>query len=420
MVHSQAARARVSVIGAGIVGVCCASYLQRAGFDVELVDPVEPGSEEQCSFGNAGGVCPGSCVPVAMPGMLRKVPGWLADPEGPLYVRLAYLPQALPWILRFLAAGREQRVRTISGHMRALHRLTFECYEPLLKAAGCQDLIEHHGQLFAYEDPGGVDADRFGLSLRREQGVRIELLDERGLRDLAPSLAPFFKRAVFLPEQGHCRNPGLLVAKLAEHVVRSGGRHVRARVRGFEFGDGGPVALLTDRGRMPAERIVVAAGARSGELARALGSKVPLESERGYHVVVRDVETGTRVQTIWAERKFVATPMEMGLRFAGTVEFAGLDAPADMRRADILLKQGRRMFPSIEAGEVSRWMGHRPGLPDTIPVIGTSPRHRNVFYAFGHGHMGLIGASVTGRLVADLASGRPPGIDLSPYRVDRF
>jgi D-amino-acid dehydrogenase len=165
---------------------------------------------------------------------------------------------------------------------------------------------------------------------------------------------------------------------------------------------------------------VVAAGAWSGTLARQLGSPVPLESERGYHVVVRGAETGTRVQTIWAERKFVATPMEMGLRFAGTVEFAGLKAPPDMRRADILLKQGRRMFPKLEVGEVTRWMGHRPGLPDTIPVIGASPRHRNVFYAFGHGHMGLIGGSVTGRLIADLVGGQAPAIDVAPYRVDRF
>jgi D-amino-acid dehydrogenase len=304
--------------------------------------------------------------------------------------------------------------------MRALHRLTFECYEPLLADAGCADLIEHRGQLFLYENADGVNENDFGLSLRREHGVKIEILDADALRELAPSVAPFFKRAVFLPEQGQCRNPGRLVAKLAEHVVRSGGRLTRQRVRGFDFGSDGPKAVLTDAGSLPVERVVVAAGAWSGSLARQLGSPVPLETERGYHVVVRGAATETRVQTIWAERKFVATPMEMGLRFAGTVEFAGLKAPPNMRRADILLQQGRRMFPGLEVGEVSRWMGHRPGLPDTIPVISASPRHRNVFYAFGHGHMGLIGGSVTGRLIADLVVGKPPTIDVAPYRVDRF
>jgi D-amino-acid dehydrogenase len=412
------ARPRATVIGAGIVGVCCASYLQREGFEVEIVDFADPGT--QCSFGNAGGICPGSCVPIAMPGMLKKVPGWLADPEGPLYVRLAYLPQAIPWILRFLAAGRIDRVRRISDHMRALHRLSFDCYEPLLKAAGCADLIEHHGQLFVYENAGNVEGDAFGLSLRRDRGVKVEILNEDELRQLAPSLSPIFKRGVFLPEQGQCKNPGRLVASLAEQVVRGDGRLIKARVRGFEFSSTGPRALLTDAGRLPVERVVLAAGAWSKSLAHQLGSRVPLESERGYHAVALGADVGLRMQTLWAERKFVATPMEMGLRFAGTVELAGLAAPPDMRRADILLRQGRRMFPGLKVGEVSRWMGHRPGLPDTIPVIGPSPRHGNVFYAFGHGHMGLIGGAVTGRLIADLAVGRAPAIDLTPFRVDRF
>lgn len=413
-----ASRPRATVIGAGIVGICCASYLQRAGFEVEVVDFADPGT--QCSFGNAGGICPGSCVPIAMPGMLRKVPGWLADPEGPLYIRLAYLPQAMPWILRFLAAGRIDRVRRISAHMRALHRLSFEAYEPLLKDAGCADLIEHHGQLFVYEDPANVDGDGLGLSLRRQQGVKVEILGEDELRQLVPSLNRIFKRAVFLPEQGQCKNPGRLVASLAEQVVRNGGRLVRAKVQGFEFSAAGPSALRTDAGRLPVERVVLAAGAWSKSLARQLGSRVPLESERGYHAVALGADVGLRMQTLWAERKFVATPMEMGLRFAGTVEFAGLSAPPNMRRADILLRQGQRMFPDLRVGEVSRWMGHRPGLPDTIPVISASPRHGNVFFAFGHGHMGLIGGAVTGRLIADLVTGRPPAIDLTPYRVDRF
>ncbi|CAN5280569.1 FAD-binding oxidoreductase [soil metagenome] len=411
-------RRRATVIGAGIVGVCCASYLQREGFDVEIVDFAEPGT--QCSFGNAGGICPGSCVPIAMPGMLRKVPGWLLDPEGPLHIRLAYLPQALPWLLRFLACGRKEEVRRISRDMRALNRPTFECYEPLLRAAGCADLIEHRGQLFVYEDPKGVDADGFGLSLRREQGVKIEILNQDELRQLEPSLAPFFQRGVFLPEQGQCKNPGRLVAALAEHFVRQGGRLIRATVKGFNISDGGPEQLVTDNGNVPIETLVVAAGAWSGELARQLGSRVPLESERGYHAMAEGADAGLKIQTIWADRKFVATPMETGLRFAGTVEFAGLKRPPDMRRADILLAQGRRMFPNLEVGAVSRWMGHRPGLPDTIPVISRSPRYRNVFHAFGHGHMGLIGGSVTGKLIAEMAAGRPPSIDVLPYRIDRF
>jgi D-amino-acid dehydrogenase len=409
---------RATIIGAGIIGVCCASYLQREGFQVEIIDPEPPGS--MCSHGNAGGICPGSCIPIAGPGMLRNVPGWLMDEEGPLHIRLAYLPRLMPWLLRFLAAGRTEEVRRISRQMRALHAQTFAYYEPLLRDAGATDLLEKRGQLFVYEDADGPASDSFGLSLRREAGVQVEILDQDALRQLEPALAPIFKSAVYLPEQGQCKNPGRLVRTLAEEVLRRGGTLRRTRVRGIVLDGGRPRALDTDEGRSPAETIVVAAGAWSGFLAKQLGSRVPLETERGYHAVVRGADTGLRVQTIWSKRKFVASPMEEGIRFAGTVEFGGLTAPAEMKRADLLLRQGRRMLKHVPDGEVVRWMGHRPSIPDSLPVVSASPHHPDVFFAFGHGHMGLIGGSVTGRLIADLATGRPPVVDPAPYRVDRF
>ena len=189
---------------------------------------------------------------------------------------------------------------------------------------------------------------------------------------------------------------------------------------GFEFSDSAVSALLTDQGRRPVERVVVAAGAWSGELAARLGCRVPLETERGYHVMVDGQDAGLRIQTIWSDRKFVASPMEEGMRFAGTVELAGLSAPPAMQRADLLLKQGLEMFPQLEPRQTRRWMGHRPGLPDTIPVIDRAPTYRNAFLAFGHGHMGLIGGSVTGKLIAELVSGKPTTVDLSPYSVSRF
>lgn len=409
---------RVTIIGAGIVGVCVASYLQQEGFAVEIVDPEPPGT--MCSYGNAGGICPGSCVPLAGPGMLKNLPRWLLDPEGPLHIRLAYLPRLAPWLVRFLAAGKVERVREISRHMRALHAQALELYAPLVRAAGCEDLISRRGQLFVHESACGPEKDAFGLALRRAAGVEVELLDRHEIRQLEPALAPIFARAVYLPEQGQTKNPGRLVAALAEHVVRRGGRLVRAAVTGVEMGACGPEALASTAGRLPVQRLVVAAGAWSGRLAASLGSKVPLETERGYHVVVTGADPGLRIQTMWAERKFVAAPMEDGLRLAGTVEFGGLAAEPDMARADLLLRQGRRMFPGLEVGEVSRWMGHRPSLPDSLPVISRSPHHENVLFAFGHGHTGLIGGAMTGRLIADLAVGRPPSIDPRPYRVDRF
>jgi D-amino-acid dehydrogenase len=409
-----------AVIGAGIVGVCSAAYLQRAGFAVELIDRAEPGGEEQCSFGNAGGICPGSCVPIGMPGMLKKVPEWLLDPEGPLFVRLGYLPQAMPWILRLLAAGRRSRVPAIADAMRALHREAFEAYAPLLKEAGCEDLIASRGQLFVHEVVDAVSPSDFGLTLRRERGVAIEFLTEDEIRQREPALAPRFRSAVFLPEQGQCRNPGRLVATLAAQVVRNGGTIVRERVTGFEPGAGGIGAVLTEGGRRPAGTVVLAAGAWSRALAARLGYRVPMETERGYHVQVTGADPGLRTQTIWAERKFVASPMEGGLRFAGTIELAGLHAPPNYRRADALLAQGLQMIRGLSAGEVTRWMGNRPGMPDSLPVLGRAPYHSNLIFAFGHGHTGLIAGAVTGRIVADLASGITPSINLAPYRLGRF
>jgi D-amino-acid dehydrogenase len=407
-----------TVIGAGIVGICCASYLQREGYSVEVVDPEPPGT--QCSHGNAGGICPGSCVPIAMPGMIGKIPGWLLDPEGPLYIRLAYLPQAMPWVTRLLLASRKERVERISTDMRNLHRLTFECYEPLLRDAGCAHLVSHRGQLFVFEKANAIDLSDYGLKLRQDRGVRVEILNADALRQLEPALAPIFNTGVYLPEQGQCSNPGKLVQMLAGHLERQGAVFTRARVKGFEFGDTGVKALVTDRGRRPADMVVVAAGAWSATLARQLGSRVPLETERGYHVMVDGQDGGLRIQTIWSDLKFVASPMEEGMRFAGTVELAGLTAAPNMARADLLLRQGLRMFPQLQPKNVRRWMGHRPGMPDTIPVIGRSPHHRNVHFAFGHGHMGLIGGSVTGKLVAEMVAGRPTSIDVAPYRVTRF
>jgi D-amino-acid dehydrogenase len=416
----MAAARKITVIGAGIIGVCSANYLLREGFDVEVIDPVLPGSEAQCSYGNAGGVCPGSCIPNAMPGLMKNIPKWLLDPEGPLFVRLSYLPQALPWLLRYLVSARKDRVVEIADAMHALHRLTFECYEPLVRAAGCEDLIAKRGQLFVYEDPQGPEKSAFSLSLRRDRGVNFQILDQDELRQLEPALAPIYRRAVYLPDQGQTKNPGRLVASLAEHAARQGARFIRAKATGFEMGGEGPVAVLTNGGRRPVERIVLAAGAWSGKLARMLGTRVPLDTERGYHVMVMGADVGLRIQTLSAERKFVAAPMEEGLRLAGTVEIAGLNAPPNFARADILLRQGQQMFPQLKVGEVKRWMGHRPGTPDSIPVIDASRRYRNVFFAFGHGHQGLIAGSVTGRLIAELAAGKKPSIDLTPFRADRF
>ncbi|MBL4930023.1 NAD(P)/FAD-dependent oxidoreductase [Fuscibacter oryzae] len=419
MTVTQAAQ-KVVVIGAGIIGVCAANALADEGFAVEFIDPLEPGSPGQCSYGNAGGLSPGSCIPNSMPGIARQVPGMLLDREGPIGLRLLDLPHALPWLLRFLANSRLSRVQRIADGMIELNRLTLACYEPLVKEAGCADLILHRGQLFAYENPNGPAGSALSIAMRRERGVRVEVLNAAQMRELEPAISPDYKAGVFLPEQGQCPNPGRLVASIAALARRKGVVFTRQSARSLVMQQGRVVGVATEAGMISATKVVVAAGAFSGPFARQVGVRVPLVSERGYHIMLPHAETGLRVNVNAAERKFVAAPMEGGLRLSGTVEFARPSAAPNWRRAEILLGQARHMFPGADLRGVERWMGNRPGTPDSIPVIEVAPRHDNVILAFGHGHQGLMGGSVTGRLVAELATGKPTSIDISHFRSARF
>jgi D-amino-acid dehydrogenase len=407
-----------TVIGAGIVGIACASYLQRAGYRVTIVDSRPPG--EGCSFGNAGLISPGACVPFSMPDLLWQVPRFLADPLGPLAVRWAYLPQALPWLVRFLAAGRPRRVREVSRAMAALHGRCFDAYAPLVKAAGAADLIRQSGQLYVSKRENGALGDALSRSLREEAGVKVEAIGPAELRQLEPALSPDYKSGLFFPDNGHSLNSFRLVQVLAEQVVRDGGDILRRTVGGFRFDAEKPSALLTDAGELPLDRLVIAAGAWSHRLTELLGTAIPLEAERGYHVMLPNPGVQPRLPISNKDHSFAATPMENGLRFAGTVEIGGVDAPPDYRRAKILLRHGKAMYPDLNTEGMTEWMGCRPSLPDGLPIIDVSPKFPSVFFAFGHSHYGLMGAAITGKLIAELASGAPPSIDLAPYRASRF
>ncbi len=408
----------VAVVGAGIVGMCTAAYLQRLGVQVTVFDPVEPG--RSCSFGNAGGLSPGSCIPVAYPGIAKQVPGWLIDPTAPLVLRWRYLPKALPWLWRFIKASSRAEFDRSAAALSAIMRPVFESYQPLLAEAKAEHLVQRLGQLYVYQTEAAFKGDSLGWETRRKHGARIEVLSAEDVRQAEPDLAPIFTRGVFIPEHGFCINPFGLVQAIAETVRSKGGGFVQQRVVDVDMDANGMKALVTPSGRHHVDAVVIAAGAWSHRLARRLGHRVPLETQRGYHAVLSEPSVAPRTTVMWAEKKFMATPMEMGLRFAGTVELAGLDAPPDYRRAETLLRFGKMMFPGLEGGSVSRWMGHRPCLPDSVPVIGRSPKVPNAFFAFGHGHLGLSCASTTGRLVAELVATGSPSIDLAPYRIDRF
>ena len=415
-------RRRVGVIGAGMVGICAASYLQRAGHSVFLIEPGNPG--EGASFGNAGAFNASSVTPVGMPGVIRNVPKWLMDPLGPLSLRWSYLPRVLPYLYRFWRAATPDQVHAQARALRPLVGPTLTALRPLVEAAGAEEFLHQRGHLYVYRSAESLAKDGLAWTLRRENGVVVDEFDADELRQLEPSLSREYTHGLLVRENGHTSNPFGLVSRLVEHFIGQGGEIVHARALGFRLDGRRLAAIRTDAGEVMADAAVISAGAHSKPLAAALGDKVPLETERGYHLMIADPEVMPRIPTADADGKFVATPMELGLRFAGTVELAGLAAPPDWRRARILLEQGRRMLPGLAANypedRISVWMGHRPSMPDSLPVLGPSSASPDVIYAFGHGHVGMTSAPMTGRIVAELVSGRPAPIDISPFAASRF
>ncbi|MGH8649560.1 MAG: NAD(P)/FAD-dependent oxidoreductase, partial [Burkholderiales bacterium] len=358
--------------------------------------------------------------PQSMPGVLWKVPGYLMDPLGPLVVRWRHLVKSMPWMLRFLANANAGQAERASIALYSLIRDTVPTYEELVKWAGATDLVRRSGYLVAYDSEKSYQDDALAWRLRRDRGVKTEMLDGAGIRRLMPQLAPAYACGVHVLDQGYVANPERLVKVLAARFQTDGGVILERKVLDIETGEGGVTALATDAGRIPVETLVVCAGVHSGELTSRLGEPVPIEAERGYHVTYSDPGLELPMPVHVSDAKVFVTPMEMGVRVAGQAEFAGIYAEPNYQRAEVLETHMKRMFPQVRAADATRWMGRRPAMPDSLPVIGTSVKRRNVYYAFGHGHLGLCGGAPTARLIADLVAGRRPAIDLTPFRVNRF
>jgi|SRR5687768_11127853 D-amino-acid dehydrogenase len=412
----------VVIVGAGIVGACAAAWLQRDGREVMLLDREEPGAG--ASSGNGGMLSGSSIIPVAMPGVAAKVPGWLLDAEGPLTIRWRYLPRLAPWLWRFLRSAAPEKVEAQAQALRALLARSLEDYAPIVSEAGAGHLLHRRGTLYLYASEASWRNDARNTDIRRRNGVVMEDLVGGALRELEPDLAPAFTHARLVRANAHTSDPRALVRTLVAHAVTRGARVLRERVVGFEHNGAGVNGVVTDRGRHAASHVVLAGGAWSRPLAARLGDHLPLDTERGYHVGIASPEKGPRTPTLYVDGNFGATPMDAGLRLTGTVELAGLDAPPDWRRADVLLRQARRLYPGLcagdDAGRISRWLGFRPSMPDSLPVIGPSSRFGNAFHAFGHGHVGMCAGATTGRIVADWAAGRPPIVPIEPFSARRF
>ncbi len=408
----------VTIIGAGAVGIASALSILEAGLSVELIDRDPPASG--ASHGNAGVVSPWTCVPQSLPGIWKSVPRWLIDAEGPLAVRWGHVAHFIPWAIRFIRAGQVDRLPAIADAMSALNRPNIDLYRHHLSGTGKEDLIRDSYYIHVYRDPDAIDLNQVGWRLRSERGVPLEVVRDEALWALEPALSREFRAAVVIKDQARSVDPGGVGRALAEKAQSMGAVFHRKTVLSIKpAGDAG-WAVVTNQGDMAAKVLVIAAGAWSARLLRSLDIKVPLEAERGYHLVLREPGVTINNSIMDTERKFVASSMLAGVRCAGTAEFAGLDAPPDYRRAEVFKGLAKRLFPDIKTDNTDAWMGTRPSFPDSLPLIGPIPGHSNLFAAFGHCHYGFGMAPQTGRLVANLVRGVEPNMDIKPYGIERF
>lgn len=408
---------RIVVIGGGIVGLCVAWHLAKRGLRPVVLDARKA---HAASSGNAGAISHGSVAPLAMPGVLRQVPKMMTDRAGALHIPLRYWLKAAPWLMRFVASARPSQVEAAANALGSLFFGTLERHKEILLAEGATDLIREAGQMYLYRDDAQMAKDAASLELRRRHGLRMEVLDRAALAALEPAVSPAYTRAVLLPDHGSCVNPARLTEVVAAGVRRLGGEIREVEVRSIRLDGRRATGVVTDEGLVPADQVVLAAGAWSARLLAPLGINVPLETQRGYHMMLPDAGVTVGRVLSPADRKVFISPMEDGLRVAGSVEIAGLDAPPNDTRAQLLLHDLRAVFPDVQTSGATTWMGHRPCLPDSVPVLGPLKTWDGIWCAFGHGHLGLTGSAPTGALIGAAIAGEKPNFDFAPFSAERF
>ncbi|MBN9489725.1 MAG: FAD-binding oxidoreductase [Alphaproteobacteria bacterium] len=409
---------QVVVVGAGIVGVSSAIYLRRAGFNVTVIDPLpSPGG---ASFGNAGIISADTTLPIALPGMLWKVPGWLADPMGPLTVRKRYLLKAMPWLMRWVRAGFMDRVIPISEAIRSLHKDAWDVYRDLLTPDAFSDLLRPGGHVQMWNGDEVSKTGKLEHEIRTRLGVESQRLSRSDLRNMFPGIADKPMTGYMIRGNGHTVSPRRLVRHLCDVARAEGAVFVPERVMKLIPGEAGGWTIMTNAANHLAEKVLVAAGAWSSSLLDPIGVKLPLDTERGYHAMIADPSIALPYTILHKDWGMSLSPMDEGLCASGTVEIAGVAAAPDENRARILAQKARYVFPDLKGRDPILWMGCRPSFPDTLPVIDAAPGHRDLYLFFGHGHYGMTGGPTGARLIAQMMRGSAPSIDMRPYSATRF
>ncbi|MBV2360625.1 FAD-binding oxidoreductase [Thalassococcus sp. CAU 1522] len=408
----------VAVIGAGIVGVSTAIWALRDGHTVTLIDRKGPG--EGTSHGNGGVLASAAVVPVTVPGLWRKAPRMLLDPNQPLFLKWRYLPRLMPWLLRYLSHANTAAVEARAAAMAPIIGDSLADHQALAAGTGAEKWIVPGDYVYVYNDRAHYEGDAFGWDIRHRHGFDWQVIEGDALRAYDPALSPAYNCAAVLPDHGRITDPGRYVKDLAAHAERRGARIVTGEVTDFVRENGRLTGLRVAGETLACDSAVLATGAWSGPLAARLGIKPQLESERGYHLELWEPSVMPRAPIMVAAQKFVATPMEGRLRLAGIVEFGGLDAPPSRAPIDLLRRSIRTALPGITWTREVEWMGHRPSISDSVPLIGEAPGLKGAFVGFGHDHVGLTGGPKTGRLLAQIIGGRSPNINLAPYAPSRF
>ena len=408
----------VVVIGAGIVGVSTALWLLRDGHEVVLVDKQGPAAGT--SYGNGGIVVPSGIVPINSPGLVKKIPGMLMQSDSPLFIRWRYLPRLLPWLKTYLGQANETGARKVAQALKPLLHDCVEQHRALAKGSGAQKWLTDSDYLFVYDNREMFVNDKFPWSIRREFGFHWDEFSGAEFADYDADFGDPNKFSIRLANHALVTNPGEYVKDLATEFQREGGKLVIAEVLDFDIDESGIRAVISDQGQMPCASAVVTAGIWSRHLVEKLALKIPLESERGYHLDLINPSHMPRSAMMMASAKFVVTPMQDRIRCAGLVEFAGLDAPPNQRAIALLKRQVKQLWPFLKYDSELEWMGHRPAPSDSIPFIGELEKIPGLYAAFGHHHVGLSAGPRSGRMIADLIAEKIPDINTDPYRVSRF
>ena len=407
----------IGVVGAGIIGICCALNLQRAGFSVTLYD--ENGLAQGCSKGNAGHFATEQVFPLAHPSLITKLPAMLLNPLGPLRIDWRHAFKAIPWFWLFMKNMHKDTYRANSEALKALNHGAITAYERLLNDYNLGYLLTKKGSLLTFEKTPMVQIMNL-LKSYQAQGIAVDLLNADQVKALEPNLANTITHALMFKDVAHSVDPHLFCLNLAEQFSALGGQFCQRKITAIKPNDSG-YTLVSDEQKYAVNKVVIAAGAWSDTLIKPLGYKVPLDTERGYHCMLAS-NYGLSRPVASAERNFIMTPMSQGLRVAGTVEFAGTKRKMNNKRALALLPNAKAMLnkSAISLHAQSTWMGCRPSLPDSLPVIGEAPLHSDLYFAFGHQHLGLTQGAITGELITALCLKKPTQVDTTPYCISRF